>query len=55
MSTKQGLTLNFYIYFLTSCSFFYLVNLNYISNYNIYKLNFANVTLPILVFILWII
>ena len=52
MSSKQGITLNFYIYFLTSCSFFYLINLNYISNYNIYKLNFINLILPSLVFIL---
>jgi len=32
--------INFYIYFLTSCSFFYLINLNYIYNYNFFRQSF---------------
>ena len=54
MSSKLGSSLNFYIYFLTSCSIFYLINLNYISNYNIFKLNFINLTLPVLIFFFWL-
>jgi hypothetical protein len=31
--------INFYIYFLTSCSFMYLINLNFAYNYNYFKLS----------------
>jgi hypothetical protein len=54
MSHKLGSTLNFYIYFLTSCSILYLINLNYASNYNMYKLNIINIIAPILFFIMWL-
>jgi len=41
---------NFYIYFLTSCSFIFLINFNYSYNYNYYRLNvFNSVVLPLVV------
>ena len=55
MSSKLSSSLNFYIYFLTSCSLLYLVNLNYASNYNFYKSSVINVLFPTLILIFWII
>jgi NADH:ubiquinone oxidoreductase subunit 5 (subunit L)/multisubunit Na+/H+ antiporter MnhA subunit len=54
-SSSSQLTsyINFYIYFLTGCSLFYLVNLNYSYNYNFFKQNtiyFGLITLIILSF-----
>jgi hypothetical protein len=37
--------INFYIFFLTSCAFVYLTNLNYSYNYNYFRLSFINSTL----------
>lgn len=51
MSSKLGSSLSFYIYFLTSCSILYLINLSYASNYNFYKLGTASATIPILIFL----
>ena len=43
-TTSSQLTshINFYIYFLTSCAFMYLVNLNYSYNYNYFKQSTVN-------------
>jgi hypothetical protein len=37
--------INFYIFFLTSCAFVYLTNLNYIYNYNYFRLSVINSSL----------
>lgn len=55
MSSKLGVSLSFYIYFLTSCSVCYLINMNYISNYFVYKMNFFNVIVPFIIFLAWIV
>ena len=41
LTTPAKLTtyINFYIYFLTSCSFMFLINFNYLYNYNYFKHN----------------
>ena len=46
-TTSAQLTthINFYIYFLTSCSFMYLINLSYSYNYNYLRLSTVNATL----------
>jgi len=36
---------NFYIFFLTSCAFVYLTNLNYAYNYNYFRLSVVNSSL----------
>ena len=36
-------SINFYIYFLTSCSFIYLLSYNYILNYNFFKFNVLSI------------
>jgi len=43
-TTSSQLTshINFYIYFLTSCAFMYLVNLNYSYNYNYFRQSTIN-------------
>ena len=43
-TTSSQLTshINFYIYFLTSCAFMYLINLNYSYNYNYFKQSTIN-------------
>jgi hypothetical protein len=44
--------INFYIFLLTSCAFFYLVNLNYSYNYNYFRLNTINSGLIYLIVLL---
>jgi hypothetical protein len=41
-STQLTSHINFYIYFLTSCSVLYLINLNYTYNYNYFKQSTLN-------------
>lgn len=53
MSSKLGRSLGFFIYFLTSCSFCFLVNLNYASNYSFYRINFTNIFIPFMILLLW--
>lgn len=47
-------SINFYIYFLTSFSVLYLINLNFIINYNFFKLQTFSMTIPFLILVLWI-
>ena len=42
MSSQLTSHINFYIYFLTSCSFCYLINLNYTYNYNYFRQSTIN-------------
>jgi hypothetical protein len=51
MSSKLGSSLSFYIYFLTSCSVLYLINLSYASNYNFYKLGMTGAIIPTFIFL----
>lgn len=55
LSSKLVNTINFYIYFLTSCSFLYLINLNFRLNYNFFRKTTVVSTLPILILFLFII
>jgi hypothetical protein len=51
ITTPAQLTsyINFYIYFLTSCSFLFLLNFNYSYNYNYFRHGFYNSVLIILI------
>ena len=51
-STQLTSHINFYIYFLTTCSFFYLINLNYSYNYNYFKQSTLNSTIVFTVILL---
>lgn len=55
MSSKLGSSLSFFIYFMTSCSICFLINMNYASNYFFYRINFFNFLFPFLIFIIWLI
>ena len=54
LSAKLTDSINFYIYFLTSSSLLYLINLNYILNYNFFKNNLLTYIFPIIIFLLWL-
>jgi hypothetical protein len=54
-STQLTSHINFYIYFLTSCAFMYLINLNYSYNYSYFKQSTLNSGLiPAIVLIAYI-
>ena len=44
-SAKLSNHINFYIFYLTSCSFMFLINFNFYYNYNSLRLNYINSTL----------
>ena len=46
LSSKLTSTINFYIYFLTTCSFLYLINLNFALNYNFFRKTTMITTIP---------
>ena len=54
LSTRLTTTINFYIYFLTLCSTLYLVNLNFLVNYNFFRKTTVVTTLPFFIFILFL-
>lgn len=49
VSLKVTTSINFYIYFLTTCSILYLINLNFIINYNFFRQSFIITLLPLLI------
>ena len=53
LSSKLASSINFYIYFLTSLSFFYLINLNLLLNNNIFRLSKISSIFPFFIFIFW--
>ena len=54
ISTKLTNTINFYIYFLTTCSFLYLINLNFSLNYNFFRKTSVITTLPMFIFLFFL-
>jgi hypothetical protein len=54
VSTKLTNTINFYIYFLTTCSFLYLINLNFSLNYNFFRKTSVITTLPMFIFLFFL-
>lgn len=54
-SAKLMSHINFYIYFLTSCAFMYLINLNYSYNYNYFKQSVLNTSIILAGSIIYII
>ena len=54
MSSQLVMSINFYIYLLTLCSFIYLLNLNFIVNYNFFKQVSVVTMLPLFVLIVFI-
>jgi hypothetical protein len=55
LSAKLVNTINFYIYFLTTCSFLYLINLNFMVNYNFFKNTVIVTTLPSFILLFFLI
>jgi len=55
LSTKLTSTINFYIYFLTLCSTLYLINLNFLVNYNFFRKTSVVTTLPFFILILFLV
>jgi hypothetical protein len=53
MSSQLVMSINFYIYLLTLCSFIYLLNLNFIVNYNFFKQVSVVTMLPLFVLIVF--
>ena len=54
LSHNLTTTINFYIYFLTTCSFLYLINLNFIINYTFFRQASLVTTLPIFIFLFFL-
>ena len=54
ISTKLTNTINFYIYFLTTCSVLYLINLNFLLNYNFFRKASVISTLPMFIFLFFL-
>ena len=54
ISTKLTNTINFYIYFLTTCSVLYLINLNFLLNYNFFRKASVVSTLPMFIFLFFL-
>lgn len=54
LSHNLTTTINFYIYFLTTCSFLYLINLNFIVNYTFFRQASLVTTLPIFIFLFFL-
>jgi hypothetical protein len=54
LSQKLTASINFYIYFLTSFSILYLVNLNLVLNYNFFRTNYITYILPFFIFLVWV-
>lgn len=52
ISSKLTSSINFYIYLLTSFSILYLVNLNFILNYNYYRNSTLNTITPFVIFLI---
>lgn len=55
LSSKLILTINFYIYFLTSCSILYLINLNFMYNYRFFISAKYNLSIPFFILVYWVI
>jgi hypothetical protein len=55
LSLKLSNSINFYIYFLTTSSILYLINLNFILNYNFFKLGVVTYLVPTAIFIVWLV
>ena len=54
LSSSLVNSINFYIYFLTSSAFLYLINLNYMTSYSYYWGNVTSSLLIFIIFILWL-
>lgn len=54
LSTSLVTKINFYIYFLTTSSFIYLVNLNFSVNYNFFKKTSFGTILPFFIFLFFL-
>ena len=54
LSAKLTTTINFYIYFLTTCSFLYLINLNFSLNYNFFRKATLVTTIPSFILLFFI-
>lgn len=54
LSSKLTNTINFYIYFLTTCSVLYLINLNFLLNYNFFRKASVISTLPMFIFLFFL-
>lgn len=54
LSHNLTTTINFYIYFLTTCSFLYLINLNFIINYTFFRQVSLVTTLPIFILLFFL-
>ena len=54
LSSKLTSTINFYIYFLTTCSFLYLINLNFTLNYNFFRKTTLITTVPSIILLFFL-
>ncbi len=54
LSSNLGSSINFYIYFLTTSAILYLINLNFLLNYNFFRQSALNTVIPTLILIIWV-